>query len=122
MAHNINLFILILANMSEIILNEANFNEEVLQSAVPVLVDFWAPWCGPCQMMGPIVEELSNEYDAGKAKIGKVNVDENGALAQQYGVLSIPTFILFKGGQQVDSVVGGVQKERLKELIDRHTA
>jgi thioredoxin 1 len=107
--------------MSEMILNEANFNAEVLQSSVPVLVDFWAPWCGPCQMMGPIIEELAQEYDSGKVKIAKVNVDENGNLAQQYGVLSIPTFILFQGGQQVDSVIGGVQKERLKELIARHS-
>ena len=104
----------------EITLTDANFEQEVIQSALPVFVDFWAPWCGPCQMMGPIVEELSREYDGGKVKIGKLNVDDNQETAGKYQVLSIPTFLLFKGGQPVDKVIGGVQKEKLKEMIDRH--
>lgn len=107
--------------MSEITLTDDNFEKEVLQSDVPVLVDFWAPWCGPCQMMGPIIEELAKEYDADKIKIGKVNVDENQATSGKYNVMSIPTFKMFKGGQPVDEVVGGVSKEKLKEMIDKHT-
>ena len=101
------------------IFTDANFNSEVLQSQTPVLVDFWAPWCGPCQMMGPIVEDLSTELGA-KVKIGKVNVDENPDTAGTYNVMSIPTFLLFKGGQVVDQVVGGVQKERLKAMVEKH--
>ena len=105
--------------MSEIILNESNFETEVLQSTKPVLVDFWAPWCGPCQMMSQVVEELANEY-VDKAKISKLNVDENQALAGQYKVMSVPTFFIFKNGEIVDQMVGGVQKEKLKEMIDKH--
>ncbi|HLC69869.1 MAG TPA: thioredoxin [Patescibacteria group bacterium] len=99
---------------------DANFKEEVLSSAIPVFVDFWAPWCGPCQMMGPMVESLSEEYKDKGIKIGKLNVDENNETASQYNVMSIPTFLVFKGGQVVDQVVGGVQKERLKEMIDKN--
>ena len=98
----------------------ANFEVEVLKSNTPVFVDFWAPWCGPCQMMGPIVEELSAEYDAGKIKIAKVDVDQNQEVAGQYQVMSIPTFLVFKNGQAVDKLVGGVQKEKLKEMINKH--
>ena len=101
-------------------ITDAEFEAEVLKSDVPVLVDFWAPWCGPCQMTGPMVEELGNEYQENKVKVTKLNVDENQATAGQYGVLSIPSFLLFKGGVVVDKVVGGVQKEKLKELIDKH--
>ncbi len=106
--------------MSETNLTDANFEEEVLKSAVPVFVDFWAPWCGPCQMMGPIVAELGDEYDAGKVKIGKLDVDQNQEVAGKYQVMSIPTFLVFKGGEVVDKMVGGVQKEKLKEMIDKH--
>lgn len=99
---------------------DATFNSEVLQSTVPVLVDFWAPWCGPCQMMGPIIEELGAEMAGKNIKIGKLNVDENPDTAGVYNVMSIPTFLLFKGGQVVDQVVGGVQKERLKALVEKY--
>ena len=101
---------------------DANFEAEVLKSAVPVLVDFWAPWCGPCQMMGPIVEELAKEYEGKNIKIGKCNVDENSGTAGQYGVLSIPTFIIFKNGQVAEQAVGGMQKEKLQALLDKYAS
>jgi len=97
-----------------------NFDAEVLKSEIPVFVDFWAPWCGPCQQMGPLVEELAGEFGEDKVKIGKLNVDDNQVTAGKYGVMSIPTFLLFKGGEVVDTVVGGVQKEKLKQMIDKN--
>lgn len=97
-------------------LSEANFDQEVLRSDVPVLVDFWAPWCGPCRMIAPTVEQLATEL-AGQAKVCKLNVDENTALAARYGVTSIPTLIIFKGGQIADRYVGVQSKERLKDAI-----
>ncbi len=106
--------------MPELNLTEDNFEQEVLKSEVPVLVDFWAPWCGPCQMMGSIVEELANEYDSDKIKIAKLHVDENQAVAGKYEVASIPTFHIFKSGEIVDTVIGGVSKEKLKEMIEKH--
>ncbi|MBT3538992.1 thioredoxin [Candidatus Parcubacteria bacterium] len=105
--------------MAEVTFTDANFDAEVIKSESPVLVDFWAPWCGPCQMMGPIVEELAGEYE-GKVKVGKLNVDENGTVAGQYKVMSIPTFLVFKGGEVVDQMVGGITKDKLKELMDKH--
>lgn len=102
-------------------ITEATFEQEVLKSEVPVLVDFWAPWCGPCQVMGPLVDELATEFEASKAKVVKVNVDEDGALAGKYEILSIPSFLVFKGGEVVETVVGGVPKEKLKEALDKHT-
>ena len=101
--------------------NTENFNAEVLQSEEPVLVDFYADWCGPCRMMGPLVEQLAETYN-GKVKVGKVNVDEDGALAGNYGIQSIPSFLLFKNGQVVDSVTGGVPQQVLKQMIDRQVA
>lgn len=104
----------------EYIFSEANFNEEVLRAKEPVFVDFWAPWCGPCQMMGPIIEELSKEFEGKNIKIGKCNVDENGDIAMQYNIMSIPSFLVFKDGKPVDQVVGGVQKEKLKEMMEKN--
>lgn len=104
----------------EHIFTDANFKTEVLESQTPVFVDFWAPWCGPCQMMGPIVEELSKELDGKNIKIGKLNVDENNDTATAYSVMSIPTFLIFKGGEVVDQITGGVQKEKLKEMMAKY--
>lgn len=94
-----------------------NFNEQVVKSDKPVLVDFWAAWCGPCRMVAPVVEELAKEYD-GKALVGKVDVDNNQDVSVEYGIRNIPTILFFKGGQVVDKVVGVVPKEKLAEKID----
>lgn len=96
-----------------------NFDVQVLQSATPVVVDFWAPWCGPCKVMSPIVDQVASEV-GGKISVGKVNVDENPALAQRFNVLSIPTFIVFKSGQVVDQFSGSMSKETLKARIEKH--
>jgi thioredoxin 1 len=95
-----------------------NFTKEVIDSELPVLVDFWAPWCGPCKMVGPIVEELASEY-AGKARVVKVNTDENQEISQAFGIMSIPTLAIFKGGKVVDGVIGAAPKHMLKELLDK---
>ena len=97
--------------------NDKNFEEEVLKANIPVLVDFWAPWCGPCQMVGPVLEEIAKELN-GKVKIAKMNVDENQNIPLQYNVLSIPTFIFFKDGEAVNQAVGALPREKLKSLID----
>jgi len=99
-------------------LTKETFKKEVLESVVPVLVDFWAPWCGPCKMMLPIVEEITKELDPAKAKIAKVNADEQGELSEEYGVMSIPTFILFKKGQEVERLSGAQAKERLLKMLE----
>ncbi len=96
-----------------------NFEQDVLQSKRPVLVDFYADWCGPCKVVGPIVEELGNDY-AGRVDVRKVDVDSNPELAGQYGVRGIPTLILFKDGVAQDTIVGVVPKSQLTEVIDRH--
>lgn len=98
---------------------DANFTTEVLQSDVPVLVDFWAPWCGPCRMQGPIVEELATEIGE-VAKVGKINVDDNGSSAMTYSVMSIPTILVFKGGKEVERLVGVQQKESLKQVLAKY--
>jgi len=96
---------------------DANFNTEVLQSDQPVLVDFWAEWCGPCRMVGPIVEELAGDYE-GKVKVGKLDVDSNPHVSMQFGIRSIPTLLVFKQGQVVDQIVGAVPKAMLMKALD----
>ena len=97
--------------------NDSNFDELVMNSDKPVLVDFWAEWCGPCRMVGPIVEELAGEYD-GKAVVGKVNVDENQEVAAKFGIRNIPTLLVFKGGEIVDKQVGVASKNALAQKLD----
>lgn len=94
-----------------------NFQEEVLNCDKPVLVDFWAPWCGPCRAMGPVIDELSEEF-AGQVKICKMNVDDNPSSPGKYGIRAIPTLILFKGGEVVDQTTGAVSKSSIKEMIN----
>lgn len=98
-------------------INEGNFKQEVEEQTLPVLVDFWAPWCGPCLMMAPVLEELEKGWQ-GKIKVGKVNVDENAGLASRYGVMSIPTLILFKNGKALKEWIGVQDKDRFKEEVE----
>jgi thioredoxin 1 len=107
--------------MSDAILtgSDATFDAEVLKSDLPVLVDFWAPWCGPCHMIAPVVDEIAESHK-GKLKVVKVNVDENGRTPQTYGVMAIPTLILFKGGQVIEKAVGVLPKGKLVDLIAKH--
>lgn len=95
-----------------------NFQEEVLDAKQPVLVDMFATWCGPCKMMSPVIEELAEEYE-GQVKVGKVDIDADSELAAQYGIMSVPTFLIFKDGQISDKIIGAVPKEILKEAIDK---
>jgi thioredoxin 1 len=102
-------------------LTQESFAQQVLQSPVPVLVDFWAEWCGPCKMIAPLLDELADEYD-GKVKIGKVNIDEQQALAAEYGIRAIPTLLLFNKGQVADQIVGARSKRDFKTSLDRVAA
>lgn len=104
----------------EIILNSSNFKKEVLESKEGVLVDFWAPWCGPCRILGPVIEELSEEWSGKGVKICKVNVDEESALAGQYGVMSIPTMVFFKNGKAVGQMVGAQPKEKIEQELKKY--
>lgn len=107
-----------MASENMITLTESNFAEEVLKSPVPVLVDFWAEWCGPCKMIAPILDELAQEYDS-RLKIGKVNIDDQQALAGQHGVRAIPTLLVFKNGEVADQIVGLRSKRDLKASLDQ---
>jgi thioredoxin 1 len=98
--------------------SDANFQQEVLQSSIPVLVDFWAPWCGPCRMLAPTIEELSQEYQ-GKVKVCKLNTDESPQTAGSFGISSIPTVIVFKGGKAVDRLVGLNPKKKFQEMLNQ---
>lgn len=103
--------------MSEIALNEKNFESEVLDSKLPVLIDFWAPWCGPCKMIAPVVEQIAREYE-GKMKVGKINTDENMELSTKYQVTSIPTLLIIKEGKVVNRIVGYKSKNELVNLVN----
>ncbi len=106
--------------MAEIIEGtDFNFNQEVLNSEMPVLVDFWAPWCAPCRIIAPVVEEVAKEYE-GRLKVVKVNTDENYAVASRYGIMSIPTLGIFKEGKMVDSIIGAVPKQVLVQKIQSY--
>ncbi|TAF05986.1 MAG: thioredoxin [Nostocales cyanobacterium] len=100
---------------------DSSFKQEVLDSDVPVLVDFWAPWCGPCRMVAPVVEEIAVQYE-GQLKVVKVNTDENPQIASQYGIRSIPTLMIFKDGQKVDMVVGAVPKSTLSNTLEKYVS
>ena len=105
--------------MAEYTFTTANFKNEVLNADIPVLVDFWATWCGPCRMVAPIIEELSEQYD-GRIKVGKVDVDEESALAAQFGITSIPTVILIKDGKAVETIIGYRPKDAYEQAIEAH--
>lgn len=102
--------------MAELKITRENFENEVMKSNIPVLIDFWAPWCGPCRMMGPIIEQLAEEYE-GKVKVGKVNVDEESELSQAFGMMSIPTIVLVKDGKIVKQAVGARPKAEVEAML-----
>ncbi len=101
--------------------SDSNFESEVVNSDVPVLIDFWAPWCGPCRAIAPIVEEISSTYE-GKIKVGKMNVDENQATTMKFGIRSIPTLIMFKDGEAIDQIIGAVPKGEIERVVEKSLA
>ncbi len=104
--------------MAELHLTQSNWEDEVLSSDIPVLVDFWAPWCGPCRMVAPVVAEIAEEYQ-GKLKVGRLNTDEEPEIAVRYGIMSIPTLMIFKNGEVADQIIGAVPKEYLIEKLEQ---
>ncbi len=107
--------------MKPIEVTDANFEQEVMKSDMPVLIDFWAAWCGPCKMVAPVVEEIAKEYH-GKLKVGKVDVDNNPEISMKFGIRSIPTLMVFKGGKVVEQVIGAVPKRNLMEKVLPHVS
>lgn len=103
--------------MHPILITDANFEQEVLKSDIPVLIDFWAVWCVPCKMIAPLIEEITNEYQ-GKVKVGKLDVDNNPQVSMQYGIRSIPTLLIFKGGKVADQIIGAVSKNTITSKLD----
>ena len=103
--------------MSDLTFTDSNFKTEVLESQTPVVVDFWAPWCAPCRIVSPTIDELGKEYE-GKVKVGKMNVDENPKVAGQYGIMSIPSIVFFKNGQPIKTMIGAQAKENYKQEIE----
>ncbi|MBZ5584528.1 MAG: thioredoxin [Acidobacteriia bacterium] len=108
-----------MAGQNIVTITDASFDEDVLRSEVPVLVDFWAEWCGPCRMMAPTIDTVAKEY-AGKVKVGKLDVDANGNTAMRYNIRGIPTLLLFKGGRVVEQRVGAVGKSEVQKMLDSH--
>ena len=108
-----------MAGLNTLTLSDASFDKDVLNSDVPVLVDFWAEWCGPCRMMGPTIDAIAADYD-GRVRVGKLNVDDNGNIATRYGIRGIPTLLLFKAGKVVEQRVGAVGKTDVQKMLDPH--
>ena len=107
--------------MADLVFTDQNFGTEVHKSTMPVVVDFWAPWCGPCKVVSPIIEELAGEFE-GKVKVGKLNVDENQVMASEYGIMSIPSIVIFKNGKPVKTMIGAQSKENFKKGIEETIA
>jgi thioredoxin 1 len=108
-----------MAGLNTLTLSDATFDNDVLNSSVPVLVDFWAEWCGPCRMMEPTIDAIATDYN-GRVRVGKLNVDDNGGVATRYGIRGIPTLLLFKGGRVVEQRVGAVGKADVQKMLDAH--